>query len=314
MGLLIAAESFFLPAAWSRLTYFQRFTTVLLISLPYVFTYKCVMSTASVVKADNHHELMRQYPYDRVLFQPGQMCRTCNLVKPARSKHCRICNVCIAKHDHHCIWVMNCLGRGNYVFFVAMVLSLAVMLIYGTHLTYLLLDDFLQDSLVRRSQGTDKRSHWGVGRTFSQRIDMWAWAFTEDLYVGCIGMLCLFTAPLAGGLFLYHIYLVWAGMTTNESFKWDEWKEDVADGLVYKHLEVKYDSAPSKDPSLEPSVDWPVTTRQRLINRANGPPLSPVEEVALQIRGWIKILSLREVDNIYDLGFLDNFRDILRTS
>ena len=37
---------------------------------------------------------------------------------------------------------------------------------------------------------------------------------------------------LAGGFGVYHVYLVWAGSTTNEQGKWGDWKEDVLDGLV----------------------------------------------------------------------------------
>ena len=35
---------------------------------------------------------------------------------------------------------------------------------------------------------------------------------------------------------MYHGYLIWAGMTTNESSKWSDFKEDVGDGYVYRAL------------------------------------------------------------------------------
>ena len=64
---------------------------MLAIIAPYVFTYRTVSSTSAVITAASHERHMKQYPYDFVLFQPGQACQTCKWLKPARSKHCRIC-------------------------------------------------------------------------------------------------------------------------------------------------------------------------------------------------------------------------------
>lgn len=45
----------------------------------------------TVTKA-KHATQVKVYPYDGELFHPGETCPTCNLVKPARSKHCSKCN------------------------------------------------------------------------------------------------------------------------------------------------------------------------------------------------------------------------------
>ena len=290
--------------------------TLLSIIAPYIFTYKCVMSKSSTITPRNHQEQMRYYPYDHVLFQSGQTCRTCCFLKPARSKHCSVCNVCVAKHDHHCIWVMNCIGRENYAFFIGLLLSLSILLSHGAYLSYVLLDTSLQDTLLRHSDGLQRRRHWSVGRSWSQCFDKWAWAIAEDFSVGGVGMLALLTAPLAWGLLSYHIYLIWAGMTTNESFKWAEWKDDISEGFVYKDLEPSQEQNHMND-GVEPYVNWPICTQQRLVNRTqehlvDHHQASLSEPLRFEQPRWSRVNGIDEIDNIYDLGFLDNLKDVLR--
>eukprot|EP01104_Vermistella_antarctica_P015375 TRINITY_DN5035_c0_g1_i1.p1 TRINITY_DN5035_c0_g1~~TRINITY_DN5035_c0_g1_i1.p1 ORF type:complete len:381 (-),score=55.57 TRINITY_DN5035_c0_g1_i1:17-1021(-) len=47
-----------------------------------------------------------------------RVCHHCKVPKPDRCHHCRICGRCILKMDHHCPWINNCVGYGNYKFFL----------------------------------------------------------------------------------------------------------------------------------------------------------------------------------------------------
>ncbi|EOX97299.1 Palmitoyltransferase TIP1, putative isoform 1 [Theobroma cacao] len=43
----------------------------------------------------------------------SQLCPTCKIIRPIRSKHCPVCKHCIEQFDHHCPWISNCVGKKN---------------------------------------------------------------------------------------------------------------------------------------------------------------------------------------------------------
>lgn len=49
----------------------------------------------------------------------SQLCPTCKIIRPVRSKHCPTCKRCVEQFDHHCPWISNCVGKKNkWDFFV----------------------------------------------------------------------------------------------------------------------------------------------------------------------------------------------------
>ena len=323
MGLLVGSEALFIPSAFLRLSNLYKVSTTIIIFFPYFFTYKSVTTKSSLITRENHWYAMRQYPYDHVLFQPGHACSTCQFFKPARSKHCSLCKGCIARHDHHCIWIMNCVGRDNHPYFVALLASLAFLVTYGTYLAYVLLTNSLQANSSGQSHETMPRVHWSKGLNWPQYFQSWGWVIAEDHWVGVVGLLALFTSPLAWGFFIYHAYLIWAGMTTNESSKWSDMKEDIADGFFFK---AEPSQARERDFEIEPMVSWPVTSDQCLLRSEQG--LSSAALAADDQGGlgnsdgsleesdkpgttWRRVHGIHEIDNIYDLGFWDNLQETM---
>ncbi|KJY02407.1 DHHC zinc finger domain-containing protein [Zymoseptoria brevis] len=309
--ILTGSAVLFLYNTTHLLTRSQLLPVPVLVGMPYIFTYLSVTGRAHYISKANLDARMLDYPYDNALFRPNNHCRTCDIVKPARSKHCSLCGTCVAKCDHHCPWVNNCLGRGNYRYFLALLLSLGMVQFYGAHLSWQLVKKYVvidpSNPLISRARMTN------LGHAFVIAVNR------GGISVSGVGLLAASTASLPLGLLAYHLYLIWAGMTTNESQKWSDWKEDISDGCVFKtrladlrrHYDLKNDGKynPAMTDFESPTdrnVWWPINSDQVLVRTDDGRP--PIGQDML----WSRIWSLDEVDNIYDLGGWQNFVEVFR--
>ena len=115
-------------------------------------------------------------------------------------------------------------------------------------------------------------------------------------------------------------------MTTNESSKWADWRDEIEDGTVFG-AERRSDST-DRHPEIEevePYISWPISSTQQLVRTENGQPpegqaqdsegnadLYSIETAGTKPR-WKRLRGLDEVENLYDLGFWDNLIDILPT-
>ncbi|WPG98396.1 Hypothetical protein R9X50_00118600 [Acrodontium crateriforme] len=315
LSLLTGCAILFLSNSLHRLPVSLAVPIPVILVVPYILTYLCVTQNAHYITPANHHIRLHDYPFDYVIYKPDNICRTCNLVKPARSKHCSLCGVCVAKSDHHCPWVNNCVGRSNYGYFMGLLLSLSFLEVYGAYLSYYILRPYINAALDKQNSGP----YWTkLGNALVIAVE------TGGLSIAGVGLLAASTAALPFGLFGYHCYLIWAGMTTNESAKWTDWRFDIADGCVFKasrealkahdrhrnYDENQMQQASSALNGLRESgeihVPWPVSSDQMLVQTNDGNPPHMQETL------WTRIWSLSEVDNIYDLGGWDNFMEILK--
>ncbi|KAM3415496.1 Palmitoyltransferase [Cercospora zeina] len=313
--ILTGAVGLFLWNAVHRLPTKHFLPVPLLVALPYLFTYLTVTCTSHYITPANHAARMADHPYDHILFQPNVPCKTCNLVKPARSKHCSFCGHCVAKCDHHCPWVNNCLGRGNYHYFLALLLSTGLVQLYGSYLSWYLLRPYMTVDL------TTPLVSWARLESIGNAIV--ACLNHGGISIAGVGLLAISTACLPLGLLAYHLYLVWAGLTTNESVKWSDLKEDLADGYVFRahkhdlraHNRARQQERTRPNGSQNPALnahDDECATEQFMaisdvviVRTNNGRPPQGQETL------WTRVWSLSEIDNIYDLGCAQNFAEVL---
>merc|ERR1711871_1453248 len=97
--------------------------------------YKASTVSPGRITAENVNRVVELFPHDEFIYaDPEAKCRTCLTIKPARSHHCRMCDFCVARFDHHCVWVNQCIGLGNYRWFLAFVASNALICAYGAFL------------------------------------------------------------------------------------------------------------------------------------------------------------------------------------
>ncbi|KAK2987430.1 hypothetical protein RJ640_018567 [Escallonia rubra] len=62
----------------------------------------------------------------------SQLCPTCKIIRPVRSKHCPVCKHCVEQFDHHCPWISNCVGKRNkWDFFVFLCLGTMTAVLSG---------------------------------------------------------------------------------------------------------------------------------------------------------------------------------------
>ena len=187
---------------------------------------------------------------------------------------------------------------------------------YGAYLSYWILKPYLVTEATRSSSWREYFPR--LGGALVDALD------AGGLSIAGVGLLAGATAPLPLGLFAYHCYLIWAGMTTNETQKWADWRDDIADGGVFKTSRdalLNYTQAHPADAANtsttnglasdlgvtkdEVQVEWPISSSQVIVRTNNGRP--PHGQEAL----WSQIWSLSDVDNLYDLGGWDNLMEVI---
>lgn len=229
------------------------------------------------VTKENQEFYQALYPYDDVT-NTEKECNTCHVSKPARSKHCRICKRCIARFDHHCGWVNNCVGLYNVRFFLAFLLANLLLCLYAVALLCIVLSGILQKHNLWYERTPWRPKGSPLIRRPPGRLLQWLL-----VYYPVPTMLLVFLSLgtlMIGCFFAYHCSLIAKGMTSYETFKWQDYKDHC--------MEVAQESRPATS-----FKSWQVWSRWR-------------ESAAIKRQGKAMMSK-----NIYNQGFVRNLSDVL---
>lgn len=187
-----------------------------------------------------------------------KLCLTCLHKRPLRGKHCAELNSCIAKFDHYCPFVLNAIGARNHAAFLGFlgsaVLSIGMELVACWR--YARAQPDIVTEFTFHWQWWKWTPSWWKPLESKQPISStpgvfdWVWSvahFHPTLF--CVMLLDGLQMMWIAYMFLFHLYLVCAALTTNEVVK-NENRERVYSRGVW-HNVVDFFGLPGQRP-----VDW----------------------------------------------------------
>ncbi len=196
---------------------YHRYTSHAAVAVTMAIFVWCCSADPGYITPSNVKQRMSDYPIDNQIYI-ARFCETCNLDRPARSKHCSICNRCVSRYDHHCPWINNCVARNTLRGFLLYLFTTALLCAYCTYLAASILyqEYVIQDLAHKGYIGAD-----GVWRPLPL---MFLWQYLMGS-CGLTGPLGLFTFIIFFVLFsfwAYHMSLIFRNTTTNETAKWSQ--------------------------------------------------------------------------------------------
>jgi len=172
------------------------------------------VTSLSMPKYDN-------YVYDNILYH-DRVCPTLKIRKIARSKYDTMTARHVPRFDHYCVWLNQPVGEENYRAFLAFVLIQTFMCWYGVIAIFLIFKGEVEEKNLFEAKfinvvtGMEMDARWDI---------IFQWIVSRHISLASVFLLGVVMGSLLAAFSLFHIFLIFNGMTTNEFFKWRDIKK-----------------------------------------------------------------------------------------
>jgi len=271
----------------------------------------CSKANPGKISKKNVSTFLKSFLFDNMLYT-SKRCRTCLIERPARSKHCSICGICVSRFDHHCPWINNCVGEYNLRYFLAFLFATASLCLYCFYLCFFILVSKLDEANLFTK--TFRNSHTGEFTTLPYLV-LLQYSVVVGGTIFSLGMFCGFISLVLYGFLGYHLWLVKQNITTNESYKWYDYRRCVSKYIIAEKelLEGETDQQKTsaetrREKKSTTFEDKYTSTSGQVRNRRN----ENVEFNSTQDRPQYKLDDKGHVliENKYDKGFFSNFYEV----
>lgn len=258
-----------------------------------------VLSDAGTIDPTTHPKTLKgqsvltEFPYDSLIFYP-QKCSTCNISKPARSKHCSSCDKCVLMFDHHCVWLNNDVAYYTFRWFFLFLASTCFIFIYGGYLCAHSLELYarLTPNIPKPILDAPMwRKYWWIVKETT---------FTNEV-TGIMFLLCVCLFPLVGYFFGETVWSIYLGVTTNEIGKWNYINDLRRNQLLYQFFPEN--GAPCRYLILSDRL-----TNGQAVFLTLGDYLPFESSTGGNLR---LVTSWNDMNNMYDKGFWSNLHQKL---
>ncbi len=229
-----------------------------------------------------------KYSYDMMMYTPKK-CRTTGILKPARSKYCSVTRANVARFDHYCGWVAQAVGEENYRFFLLFLFMTCCMLWYATVGIALTAFSIVEMKGLRTATFVNRKT----GERFpATNMMVLSWILSQHNLMMAVSVMTFVMGIVVFAFFAFHLYLAGRNLTTNESYKWSEFKESIEAAKEIMELTVlRQKDAEKSGKSRADLSDLPlVPDRFKAIAAAT--------------------VDVNDLRNMYDLGIVENFKEV----